>query len=76
MQSTRWVKGNEFIELETALSVDKGTVVVVSSSRELPTLPVEFREQVPLKDDQAVNALRAAVERWAEKNQFTSTREA
>lgn len=66
----RWNKGDEYIELERATSVDgKGEVFVIVSSVPWAVLPVEFREQVPANGG-APAALRDAVASWAHSNGF------
>jgi hypothetical protein len=75
MRVTRWTNGDEFIEIELATSVEKGSVLVVNSSRPLRDLPLEFREQARIGSHEET-ALRAAVESWAVRNGFVPTNSA
>ncbi len=68
----RWAKGDEFVEIEKALSEEHGgPVFIVSSSYPLKDLPVEWRGSVISQADQAgLNNLIASMSKWCEAKGF------
>ena len=67
----RWVKGAEFIEVECASSTSStGPVFVIASNRPWAGLPLDFKEQVSIADEDARLRLYRGVKAWAEVNGF------
>lgn len=70
----RWERAGQFIAVESALSAEHNTeVLIVSSSLSWGTLPMEFKEQVRKSDAQQCEALQNAVAYWANANRFLPT---
>jgi len=68
----KWWKGDKFVEVEECFSIDvDGPVLVVSSNAFGHDWPIEWREQVPLSDEQGCQRLIESVRRWAESQGYT-----
>lgn len=66
----RWEKGEDFVEIASAVSEAHGAVWHVESSLEFKDLPVEFRGQVPTANKEDYENLERSVSSWAEREGF------
>lgn len=70
----RWENGSKFIAIESALSTEcEGGILLVSSSLDWSTLPLEFKEQVRKSDFHQCEVLRNLVANWARSHGFLPT---
>lgn len=65
----RWVKNDQYVEIETATS-EQGNVLVVASNIPWALLPLEFRESEPGGNEFRCRAFHELVRSWAEQRGF------
>ncbi len=66
----RWEKENEYIEIETAFSVDLSSEILIVNTSLPEGLPPRFRGQVSLSQE---NELRSSVESWVGSEGFSTS---
>jgi hypothetical protein len=64
-------KGNDFVEITQAISVDTNdNVWYVYTNLDLAHLPVEFQVKVSETDQEGLEKLKNAIVKWADKKGF------
>jgi hypothetical protein len=66
----RWEKENEYIEIETAFSVDLSSEILIVNTSLPEGLPPRFRGQVSLSQE---SELRSSVESWVGSEGFSTS---
>jgi hypothetical protein len=72
---TKWMKGDQFLEVATGIAVEpQRNVCYVESSERKPwgnDMPIEFRPLVDINDQSAIELMQKAVESYATRQGFT-----
>ena len=64
-------KGNDFVEITQRISHDiVCSTWFIDTNLDFESLPIEFRSLVPETDQEGLEKLKKAVQKWADREEF------